>query len=183
MNSMIAIKNVCKVYKQDIEIALPYHSADSSLYFQGFAHISSVSDRPSPKIACSLMLFSSSVGILLSRIQLNDLLKGKRQSKNVRYTNFQSCSALKSIWIQKYLDDNNNGKWKLIYDFYLSKQGCKHLFSGNLSTKDVKNLGLGNEFLNEILYIWAEINFQETLCDFENSPLKAKTNGNLSVEK
>ena len=79
--------------------------------------------------------------------------------------------ALKSIWIPKYLDDNNTGKWKLIFDFYLSKQGGKHLFSGNPATKDFKNLGLGIQLLNEILYIWAEINFQQTLCDFQNSPL------------
>ena len=98
---------------------------------------------------------------------INDYEKGGLKMLDIQIFN----RALKSIWIQKYLDDNNTGKWKLIFDFYLSKQGGKHLFSGNLRTKDVQNLGLGNEFLNEILCIWAEINFQETLCDFQNSPL------------
>ena len=98
---------------------------------------------------------------------INDYEKGGLKMLDIQIFN----RALKSIWIQKYLDDNNTGKWKLIFDFYLSKQGGKHLFSGNLRAKDVQNLGLGNEFLNEILCIWAEINFQETLCDFQNSPL------------
>ena len=99
---------------------------------------------------------------------INDCEKGGLKMLDVQIFN----RALKSIWLQKYLDDNNSGKWKLIFYFYLLKQiGLKHLFSGNLSTKDVKNLRLGNKFLNEILYIWAEINFQETLCDFQNSPL------------
>ena len=98
---------------------------------------------------------------------IDDYEKGGLKMLDIQIFN----RALKSIWIQKYLDDNNTGKWKLIFDFYLSKQGGKHLFSGNLRTKDVQNLGLGNEFLNEILCIWAEINFQETLCDFQNSPL------------
>ena len=98
---------------------------------------------------------------------INDYEKGGLKMLDIQIFN----RALKSIWIQKYLDDNNTGKWKLIFDFYLSKQGGKHLFSGKLRTKDVQNLGLGNEFLKEILCIWAEINFQETLCDFQNSPL------------
>ena len=98
---------------------------------------------------------------------INDYEKGGLKMLDIQIFN----RALKSIWIQKYLDDNNTGKWKLIFYFYLSKQGGKHLFSGKLRTKDVQNLGLGNEFLIEILCIWAEINFQETLCDFQNSPL------------
>ena len=82
---------------------------------------------------------------------INDYEKGGLKMLDIQIFN----RALKSIWIQKYLDDNNTGKWKLIFDFYLSKQGGKHLFSGNLRTKDVQNLRLGNEFLNEILCIWA----------------------------
>ena len=66
---------------------------------------------------------------------------------------------------------SNTGKWKLFFYFYLAKHGGKRLFSGNLNTDDIKYLNIKDEFLQEILHIWAEINFQNTLGDFQNTSL------------
>ena len=81
--------------------------------------------------------------------------------------------SLKSIWIKKYLDNENIGKWKLFLflTFISEKHGGKRIFTGNLNTNDIQNLNIKDEFQFEILSIWAEINFQNSQCDFQNSPL------------
>ena len=80
--------------------------------------------------------------------------------------------SLKSIWFKKYLDNENNGKWKLFFFTLISeKHGGKRIFTGNLNTNDIQNLNIKGEFQFEILSIWAEINFQNSQWDFQNSPL------------
>ena len=80
-------------------------------------------------------------------------------------------SSLKAIWVKKYLDSANTEKLELFFDFYLAKHGGKRLILGNLNTDDIKYLNIKDEFLKEILHIWAKINFQNTLGDFQNIPL------------
>ena len=46
--------------------------------------------------------------------------------------------ALKSVWIRKYLDESNKGKWKLFFDAELEKLGGQTAFRGNLDIKDTK---------------------------------------------
>ena len=41
--------------------------------------------------------------------------------------------ALKSSWITKYVDLENHGKWKLLFDLGLQSFGGKEVFRGNLS--------------------------------------------------
>ena len=38
--------------------------------------------------------------------------------------------ALKAKWVQKYLDDNNRGKWKLFFDYFLAQHNAKLLMTG-----------------------------------------------------
>ena len=98
---------------------------------------------------------------------INDYDKGGLKMIDIKTFN----SSLKAIWVKKHLDSTNTGKWKLFFDFYLSKHGGKRLFSGDLNTDDIKYLNIKDEFLQEILHIWAEINFQNTLGDFQNTSL------------
>ena len=98
---------------------------------------------------------------------INDYDKGGLKMIDIKTFN----SSLKAIWVKKYLDSANTGKWKLFFDFYLAKHGGKRLFSGNLNTDDIKYLNIKDEFLQEILRIWAEIKFQNTLGDFQNTSL------------
>ena len=48
--------------------------------------------------------------------------------------------ALKSVWIRKYLDEDNKGKWKLFFDAELEKLGGTTVFRGNLDLNDTKKL-------------------------------------------
>ena len=98
---------------------------------------------------------------------INDYDKGGLKMIDIKTFN----SSLKVIWVKKYLDSANTGNWILFFDFYHTKHGGKRLFSGNLNTDDIKYLNIKDEFLQEILHIWAEINFQNTLGDFQNTSL------------
>lgn len=50
--------------------------------------------------------------------------------------------ALKSVWIRKYLDESNKGKWKIFFDAELEKLGGQTVFRGNLDIKDSKKLAI-----------------------------------------
>ena len=46
--------------------------------------------------------------------------------------------ALKATWIKKYLDQNNQAKWKLFFDLQLQDLGGATFFRGNLNQKDLE---------------------------------------------
>ena len=76
--------------------------------------------------------------------------------------------SLKTTWIKKYLDSMNNGKWKVFIDRALKNYRCKNIFTGNLNTKDTKkSIKVSDVFLEEILEIWAEVNFEQQLTYFQ----------------
>ena len=114
--------------------------------------------------------------------QINDLFfhflwngKGDKIKRNIiiqnhangglRMIDIESFNkALKSVWIKKYLDDSNKGKWKLFFDVELEVFGGPVLFRGNLNKKDSKNISKHlSPFLKEIIEIWSEINYQSTI--------------------
>ena len=77
--------------------------------------------------------------------------------------------ALKSVWIRKYLDESNKGKWKLFFDAELEKLGGQIVFRGNLDVKDSKKLANNlSPFLKEILEIWSELNYQGSIETVES---------------
>ena len=49
-------------------------------------------------------------------------------------------NAVKTKWVQRYLDPNNKGKWKLFTDFFLENHHATALFLGNLKPEDVATL-------------------------------------------
>ena len=60
--------------------------------------------------------------------------------------------------------DENRGKWKYFFDVELDRFGGKTVITGNLNKKDtIENLKIKNCFINEILSIWAEVNFDENI--------------------
>ena len=72
--------------------------------------------------------------------------------------------ALKATWIKKYLDTGNQGKWKLFFDLELKKFECTLPFTSNLNKIDTANIfKTQDSFLKEILLIWSEINFEESI--------------------
>ena len=53
---------------------------------------------------------------------------------------FSYNKYLKLVWVKKYLDAENMGKWKLFFEEELEKCGGKLLFSGNLNKKDTMEI-------------------------------------------
>ena len=68
--------------------------------------------------------------------------------------------ALKSIWVKKYLDNDNHGKWKLLLDSEIHDLGGDVIFKGNLNNNDLaKFIHISDAFTSEILKIWSEISY------------------------
>ena len=79
-----------------------------------------------------LKTFSDSSGRYIVLIQNYD-------NGGLRMTDIASFNkALKSVWIRKYLDESNKGKWKGFFDAELEKLGGQTVFRGNLDIKDSK---------------------------------------------
>ena len=119
--------------------------------------------------------------------QINDLFfdflwnsKGDKIKRNVIIQNYCNGGlrmigiasfnkALKSVWIRKYLDESNKGKWKVFFDAELEKLGGQTVFRGNLDIKDSKKLANNlSPFLKEILEIWSELNYQGSIETVES---------------
>ena len=71
--------------------------------------------------------------------------------------------SLKATWVKKYLDEENQGKWKLFFDLELEAHGGPITLTSNLNTEDVKKLRLKDSFIKEVLTIWAEANFEDRI--------------------
>ena len=78
-------------------------------------------------------------------------------------------ASLKIKWVQSYLNTDNKGKWKSVFDYYLRKHGGKLLFQGNLKKQDIPLLDIREPFLREIAEQWTNINFTEKNPDFISS--------------
>ena len=69
---------------------------------------------------------------------INDYNKG-----GLKMIDLQSFNqSLKIKWIKGYLDENNQGKWKSFFDYYLEKHGGKLVISGNLKREDIALLNI-----------------------------------------
>ena len=72
--------------------------------------------------------------------------------------------SLKATWIKKYLDKENCGNWKSFFDSELEKYGGEVTLTGNLNTKDSRNIiKVSDPFFKEILEIWSEANYEEKI--------------------
>ena len=76
--------------------------------------------------------------------------------------------ALESIWIKKYLDNDNHGKWKLLYDSKIHDLGEDVFFKGTLDQNDLaKFIHTSDAFTTEILKIWSEISYNGNITSTE----------------
>ena len=74
--------------------------------------------------------------------------------------------SLKTIWIKNYLDKTNNGG--------------EAVFLGNLDKKDTKNhFHTSDIFVNEILLIRAEVNFNNSISSLEQYKTQRLWNNSL----
>ena len=83
------------------------------------------------------------------KIMINDYTNGGLKMLDIASFN----KALKVVWIKKYLDPENNGKWKCFFDLQLEKFGGNALPKGNLNLKDIKDLKISDPLGKEIFEI------------------------------
>ena len=104
------------------------------------------------------------------KIMINDYSEGGLKMIDIASFN----KSLKATWVQKYLDPENCSKWKRLFDSELERNGGEAILKGNLNKKDVNNLKISDPFVKEILVIWSEVFFRETIVSEEHllsSPL------------
>ena len=82
--------------------------------------------------------------------------------------------ALKSIWVKKYLDPTNQGKWKLVFNSKLQYFGGPAVFKGtgnlnkDVNKDDLNHISTSDLFTKEIIKIWSEINYEATIQSNNN---------------
>ena len=78
------------------------------------------------------------------------------------------------MWIKKYLDVTNQGKWKVFFDLELEKYGGTVMLTSNLNNTDTFNgFEIKNCFIREVLSIWTEVNFEDQITSEMQSLIKA----------
>ena len=87
------------------------------------------------------------------------------QNGGLRMIDIESfCKSLKATWIKKYLDEENQSKWTILFDLELEAFGGTTALTGNLNTKDTKDiLKSKDSFISKVLTIWAEANFEDRI--------------------
>ena len=94
-------------------------------------------------------------------ILINDYPNGGLRMLDIAYFN----KALKITWIKKYLDNENQGKWKIFLNRELKNQGNELILISNLSKKDMaKCLNISDPFWKEICETWVEINYENKIA-------------------
>ena len=73
------------------------------------------------------------------------------------------AKSLKSTWIKKYLDQNNHGKFKLCFNPHLRDFIAIIYFTRNLYEKEFSMTAITDTFQQELLHIWSEITFEDTM--------------------
>ena len=99
-----------------------------------------------------------------------DIMISDYKNGGLRMTDIKSFNkALKSTWVQKYLDNDNHGKWKLLLDSEIHVLGGDVTFKGNLNKSDLaKFIHISEAFTSEILKIWSEISYNGNITSTEH---------------
>ena len=102
-------------------------------------------------------------------IMISDYENGGLKMIDIKLFN----KVLKAAWIKKYLDIENHGKWKLLFDLELQNFASEEIFRGNLSKEDLsKYIKISDTFTSEILHIWTDIKCEANISSVEQ--LKAQ---------
>ena len=73
--------------------------------------------------------------------------------------------SLKISWIKRYLNENN-GVWKIFFDYYLSDVETEFYFKCNCSKEDIPNIN--NLFIIDVCKAWSTLNFMTPTSKFES---------------
>ena len=98
-------------------------------------------------------------------VMINDYKNGGLRMIDIKSFN----KALKSTWVKKYLDNDNHGKWKLLFDSEIRDLGGDVIFKGNHNQNDLaKFIHISDPFTTEILKIWSEISYNGNITSTEH---------------
>jgi len=75
---------------------------------------------------------------------------------------------LQISWILKYISNDCKSKWKCFIDFHLSKVGGKFVFLGNLAPKDARKLSSKDDFIQELIELWTDLNYRDSFASRAN---------------
>ena len=96
-------------------------------------------------------------------IMISDYENGGLRMIDIKLFN----KALKLSWIKKYLDTENHGKWKLLFDLQLRPFGGEAIFRGNLSKKDLaKYITISDAFALK-LQTFTDIRYEGSISSIE----------------
>ena len=77
--------------------------------------------------------------------------------------------ALKSTWDKKFLDPENHGKWKHLFEWQLHRYEGPAIFRGNLNKQDMhKYVTTTDTFTTEILHLWSEISYEQNVNSLDH---------------
>ena len=77
--------------------------------------------------------------------------------------------ALKISWILKYISSDCKSKWKcFFFYFHLSKVGGKLIFLGNLAPRDARKPDIEDDFIQELVEVWADLNYRDSFASQAN---------------
>ena len=78
------------------------------------------------------------VKVIKSRETLSPKTMATEDLKRIDIASFDK--ALKSVWIGKYLDKSNKGKWKMCFDAELENVGSQAILGATLRSKTPRSL-------------------------------------------
>ena len=74
----------------------------------------------------------------------------------------ESNKSLKIAWTLKYISDECKSKWKCFLISIFLNWGTNYFFLGTLSKKDATKLNVKDNFLQELIEIWADFNYKDS---------------------
>ena len=82
------------------------------------------------RLTCSTTFSGVEGGQKIKRdVMISDYKNGGLRMINIKSFN----KALKATWVKKYFDNENHGKWKLLFDSEIRDLGGDVIFKGNLN--------------------------------------------------
>lgn len=110
-------------------------------------------------------------------------LKAKYKNGGLQVPDFLSQSkSLKISWVKKYLDIENNAKWKSVVKTKFNLNASTTLFHCDCDSKTLKRL-LNNIFWEETCEAWTNIKQQQGQCGGELLSQVIWHNRNISLER
>ena len=100
-------------------------------------------------------------------VMLNEYKDGGLKMLDIQSFN----QALKTKWVKKYFDDNNQAKWKLFFEYFIKQHDGKLLLTSNLKQADVAGLNIQDSFTNEVIEFWFNLIYEENPSHFANVPV------------